>query len=176
MDLFTAAAPLYKTIDTTDHNYTLCDTPQKVAEAVAELSSAKRLSFDTETTGFDYFADRVVGVGLCATPHKAYYIPLSVEGAKEAIAPLLSNPNIEKVAHNIKFDLQMLRHEGVVVEGMFWDTMIMHYLLEPDGRHSMNHLAQTLLGYQPIEIESLIGCGSKQLTMDRVAVELVAPY
>ncbi len=176
MDLFTAAAPLYKTIETTDHNYTLCNTPQKVAEAVAELSSAKRLSFDTETTGFDYFADRVVGVGLCATPHKAYYIPLSVEGAKEAIAPLLSNPDIEKVAHNIKFDLQMLRHEGVVVEGMFWDTIIMHYLLEPDGRHSMNHLAQTLLGYQPIEIESLIGRGSKQLTMDRVAVELVAPY
>ena len=176
MDLFSAAAPLYKTIDTIDHCYTLCDTPEKVAEAVAELSRAEVLSFDTETTGFDYFADRVVGIGLCGSPHKAYYIPFSVEGVKEALRPLLANPNTPKVAHNIKFDLQMLRHEGLTVKGPYWDTMIMHYLLEPDGRHSMNHLAQTLLGYQPIEIESLIGRGTKQLTMDRVAVELVAPY
>lgn len=175
-DLFSSPAPLHNTIDTVEHTYILCDTPEKVAEAVAELSSAQRISFDTETTGFDYFADRVVGVGLSAEPHKAYYVPLSVEGALEKIAPLLTNPKVEKVAHNIKFDLQMLRHEGVVVEGPLWDTMIMHYLIDPDGRHSMNHLAQTLLGYQPIEIESLIGRGSKQLTMDRVAVELVAPY
>lgn len=175
-DLFSSPTPLHNTIDTVEHTYILCDTPEKVAEAVAELSGAGRLSFDTETTGFDYFADRVVGVGLSAEPHKAYYIPLSVEGALEKIAPLLTNPNVEKVAHNIKFDLQMLRHEGVVVEGPLWDTMIMHYLIDPDGRHGMNHLAQTLLGYQPIEIESLIGRGSKQLTMDRVAVELVAPY
>ncbi|MBQ5807930.1 MAG: DNA polymerase I, partial [Tidjanibacter sp.] len=176
MDLFSAAAPLYKTIDTVDHCYTLCDTPEKVAEALAELRRAEVLSFDTETTGFDYFADRVVGIGLCGSPHKAYYIPFLVEGAKEALRPLLANPNTPKVAHNIKFDLQMLHHEGIVVDGPYWDTMIMHYLLEPDGRHSMNHLAQTLLGYQPIEIESLIGRGTKQLTMDRVAVELVAPY
>lgn len=175
-DLFSSPTPLHNTIDTVEHTYILCDTPEKVAEAVAELSGAGRLSFDTETTGFDYFADRVVGVGLSAEPHKAYYVPLSVEGALENITPLLTNPNVEKVAHNIKFDLQMLRHEGVVVEGPLWDTMIMHYLIDPDGRHSMNHLAQTLLGYQPIEIESLIGRGSKQLTMDRVAVELVAPY
>ncbi len=175
-DLFSSPAPLHNTIDTVEHTYILCNTPEKVAEAVAELSSAQRISFDTETTGFDYFADRVVGVGLSAEPHKAYYVPLSVEGALEKIAPLLTNPKVEKVAHNTKFDLQMLRHEGVVVEGPLWDTMIMHYLIDPDGRHSMNHLAQTLLGYQPIEIESLIGRGSKQLTMDRVAVELVAPY
>ena len=176
MDLFSAAAPLYKTIDTVDHLYTLCDTPEKVAAAVAELAVAKRLAFDTETTGFDYFADRIVGVGLCAEPHKAYYVPTSVEGALESLRPLLENPAIEKVGQNIKFDLQMLRGAGVVVAGKLWDTMVMHYLLEPDGRHGMNHLAQSLLGYSPIEIESLIGRGSKQLTMDRVAVELVAPY
>ena len=70
----------------------------------------------------------------------------------------------------------MLRAAGITVGGRLWDTMILHYLLDPDGRHSMDHLARTLLGYSPIEIESLIGRGSKQLTMDRVAVELVAPY
>ena len=175
-DLFAPATPLYNTIDTTPHTYTLCDTPEKVAAAVEELSRATRLSFDTETTGFDYFGDRVVGVGLCAEPHKAFYVPTSVAGAMDSLRPLLENPEVEKVGHNIKFDIQMLRHEGVEVRGFLWDTMIMHYLLDPDGRHSLNHLSQTLLGYQPIEIESLIGRGTKQLTMDRVAVELVAPY
>ncbi len=175
-DLFAPATPLYNTIDTTPHTYTLCDTPEKVSAAVEELSRATRLSFDTETTGFDYFGDRVVGVGLCAEPHKAFYVPTSVSGAMDSLRPLLENPEVEKVGHNIKFDVQMLRHEGVEVRGFLWDTMIMHYLLDPDGRHSLNHLSQTLLGYQPIEIESLIGRGTKQLTMDRVAVELVAPY
>ena len=176
MDLFSAAAPLYNTIETVAHTYTLCDTPEKVAAVVAELSGAKRLAFDTETTGFDYFADRIVGVGLCAETHKAYYVPTSVEGAVESLQALLENPAIEKVGQNIKFDIQMLRGAGVVVAGKLWDTMIMHYLLDPDGRHGMNYMAQTLLSYSPIEIETLIGRGSKQLTMDRVAVELVAPY
>lgn len=175
-DLFAPSAPLYNTIDTIAHEYILCDTPEKVASAVEELSRAERLAFDTETTGFDYHSDRVVGVGLAAAAHRAFYVPTSVLGALEILRPLLENEKIEKVGQNIKFDLQMLRHEGIVVAGKLWDTMIMHYLLEPDGRHGMNHLAQTLLGYNPIEIETLIGRGAKQLTMDRVAVELVAPY
>ena len=175
-DLFSAPSPLYQTIDSVEHNYVLCDTEEKIAEAVGVLSQASRLCFDAETTGFDYFGDRVVGVGLCAEPHRAYYIPTNISGAKDALRGLLENPAVEKVGHNIKFDIQMMRHEGVEVAGFCWDTMIMHYLLEPDGRHSMNHLSQTLLGYQPIEIESLIGRGAKQLSMDRVAVELVAPY
>ncbi len=175
-DLFSMASPLYATIETTPHEYILCDTPEKIAKAVEELSGASRLAFDTETTGLDFHTDRVVGVGLCATPHRAFYVPTSVAGALEMLRPVLENEAIEKVGQNIKFDLQMLRPEGIEVGGKLWDTMILHYLLEPDGRHGMNHLAQTLLGYSPIEIESLIGRGSKQLTMDRVAVELVAPY
>lgn len=175
-DLFSVAAPLYKTINTTPHTYTLCDTREKVLEVVEELLGYKRVAFDTETTGFDYFSDRIVGVGLCAEPHKAYYVPTSVEGALEMLRPLLESREVEKVGQNVKFDLQMLRGAGITVGGKLWDTMIMHYLLEPDSRHGMNHLAQLLLGYSPIEIESLIGRGSKQLTMDRVAVELVAPY
>ncbi len=175
-DLFSMASPLYATIETTPHEYILCDTPEKIAKAVEELSGASRLAFDTETTGLDFHTDRVVGVGLCATPHRAFYVPTSVAGALEMLRPVLENEAIEKVGQNIKFDLQMLRHEGIEVGGKLWDTMILHYLLEPDGRHGMNHLAETLLGYSPIEIESLIGRGSKQLTMDRVAVELVAPY
>lgn len=176
LDLFSVATPLYNTIDTTPHTYILCNTPEMVTEAVADLGRFERVAFDTETTGFDYFADHIVGVGLCAEPHKAYYVPTEGGVVPAEVRALLENPAVEKVGQNVKFDIQMLRSAGVEVAGKLWDTMIMHYLLEPDGRHGMNHLAQTLLSYTPVEIESLIGRGSKQLTMDRVAVELVAPY
>ena len=178
-DLFSQAAPLYQTIDTTQHTYTTLDTPRAAAEVVARLVSAPLVAFDTETSGLDYHTDHVVGVGLSATPHEAYYVPMSADNRAEmleALRPLLENDGVEKVGQNIKFDLLMLRREGVEVRGKLWDTMIMHYLIDPESRHGMNHLAQTLLGYQPIEIESLIGRGASQLTMDRVPIEQVAPY
>ena len=178
-DLFSQAIPLYQTIDTTEHTYTTLATPQAVAEVVARLVEAPLVAFDTETSGLDYHADHVVGVGLSATPHEAYYVPIGADNRAEmleALRPLLENNKVEKVGQNIKFDLLMLRREGIDVRGKLWDTMIMHYLIDPESRHGMNYLAQTLLGYQPIEIESLIGRGASQLTMDRVPVEQVAPY
>lgn len=178
-DLFSQATPLYQTIDTVEHSYTLVDTPELLSQVVEKLSAAPLLSFDTETSGLDYHTDHVVGIGLAATPHEAFYVPMGPDNRTEVLAtlrPLLENEAIEKVGQNIKFDLLMLRREGVEVGGKLWDTMIMHYLIDPESRHGMNHLAQTLLGYQPIEIETLIGRGAKQLTMDRVAVADVAPY
>ncbi|MBR7129966.1 MAG: DNA polymerase I [Tidjanibacter sp.] len=178
-DLFSQATPLYQTIDTVEHSYTLVDTPELLSQVVEKLSAVSLLSFDTETSGLDYHTDHVVGIGLAATPHEAFYVPMSPDNRTEVFAtlrPLLENEAIEKVGQNVKFDLLMLRREGVEVRGKLWDTMIMHYLIDPESRHGMNHLAQTLLGYQPIEIETLIGRGAKQLTMDRVAVADVAPY
>lgn len=178
-DLFSQATPLYQTIDTVEHTYTLVDTPELLSQVVEKLSVAPLLSFDTETSGLDYHTDHVVGIGLAATPHEAFYVPMGPDNRTEVLAalrPLLENEAIEKVGQNVKFDLLMLRREGVEVGGKLWDTMIMHYLIDPESRHGMNHLAQTLLGYQPIEIETLIGRGAKQLTMDRVAVADVAPY
>lgn len=178
-DLFSQATPLYQTIDTVEHSYTLVDTPELLSQVVEKLSAAPLLSFDTETSGLDYHTDHVVGIGLAATPHEAFYVPMGPDNRTEVLAalrPLLENEAIEKVGQNVKFDLLMLRREGVEVGGKLWDTMIMHYLIDPESRHGMNHLAQTLLGYQPIEIETLIGRGAKQLTMDRVAVADVAPY
>lgn len=178
-DLFSQATPLYQTIDTVEHTYTLVDTPELLSQVVEKLSAAPLLSFDTETSGLDYHTDHVVGIGLAATPHEAFYVPMGPDNRTEVLAtlrPLLKNEAIEKVGQNVKFDLLMLRREGVEVGGKLWDTMIMHYLIDPESRHGMNHLAQTLLGYQPIEIETLIGRGAKQLTMDRVAVADVAPY
>ena len=178
-DLFSQATPLYQTIDTVEHSYTLVDTPELLSQVVEKLSAAPLLSFDTETSGLDYHTDHVVGIGLATTPHEAFYVPMGPDNRTEVLAtlrPLLENEAIEKVGQNVKFDLLMLRREGVEVGGKLWDTMIMHYLIDPESRHGMNHLAQTLLGYQPIEIETLIGRGAKQLTMDRVAVADVAPY
>ena len=178
-DLFSQATPLYQTIDTVEHTYTLVDTPELLSQVVEKLSAAPLLSFDTETSGLDYHTDHVVGIGLAATPHEAFYVPMGPDNRTEVLAtlrPLLENEAIEKVGQNVKFDLLMLRREGVEVGGKLWDTMIMHYLIDPESRHGMNHLAQTLLGYHPIEIETLIGRGAKQLTMDRVAVADVAPY
>lgn len=179
-DLFSQSAPLYKTIDNTPHTYTLVDSSDKLAHMQEVLSRAKAIAFDTETTGFDYHSDRIVGVGLSATPHEGYYVPLSDNDfGHEALAvlrTLLGDERVEKVGQNLKFDILMLRGAGVEVKGKLWDTMVMHYLLDPEGRHGMNHLAQTLLGYQPVEIESLIGRGARQLTMDLVEVEKVAQY
>ncbi len=179
-DLFSQSAPLYKTIYNTPHTYTLVDSSDKLAHMQEVLSRAKAIAFDTETTGFDYHSDRIVGVGLSATPHEGYYVPLSdTDFGHEALAvlrTLLGDERVEKVGQNLKFDILMLRGAGVEVKGKLWDTMVMHYLLDPEGRHGMNHLAQTLLGYQPVEIESLIGRGARQLTMDLVEVEKVAQY
>ena len=178
-DLFSQSAPLYKTIDTVEHSYTIASTPEEVAALVEQMLKAERVSFDTETSGLDYHTDHIVGIGLAATPHTAYYVPIGGDRRAEmveALRPLLECERVEKVGQNVKFDLLMLRREGVEVRGKLWDTMIMHYLIDPESRHGMNHLAQTLLDYQPIEIESLIGRGAHQLTMDRVAVEDVAPY
>lgn len=175
-DLFSQTTPLYATIQSVEHTYILCDTLDKVREAVAELSAHKCVAFDTETTGLDYHSDRLVGLSFAAEPHRAYYVPRGVEGALEVLRPLLENEAIEKVGQNIKFDIQMLRAEGVEVAGKLWDTMIMHYLLDPDGRHNMNHLSRTLFSYDPIEIESLIGRGARQLSMAQVSVAQVAEY
>ena len=101
-DLFAPATPLYNTIDTVPHEYILCDTPEKVAAAVEELRGAHRLAFDTETTGFDYHSDHIVGIGLCAAPHRAFYVPLSVAGALDTLKPILEDGCIEKVGKNIK--------------------------------------------------------------------------
>ena len=115
-DLFSQATPLYQTIDTVEHTYTLVDTPELLSQVVEKLSAAPLLSFDTETSGLDYHTDHVVGIGLAATSHEAFYVPMGPDNRTEVLAalrPLLENKAIEKVGQNVKFDLLMLRREGV---------------------------------------------------------------
>ena len=169
----------FATAQTTPHNYHLVRTLPELEALVARLSSVKEFCFDTETTGFDMFRDRIVGMSFAVEAHEAWYVDFSVENTPafaEAVRPLFENEAITKVAQNIKFDMMVLSRLGIEVRGEKIDTMILHYLLDAESRHNMNFLAERYLHYTPIAIESLIGKGARQLTMDQVNVEAVKEY
>ncbi|MCD8032791.1 MAG: DNA polymerase I [Alistipes sp.] len=167
------------TAQTTPHEYTLVESAAQLREVIAEVGRYAEFCFDTETTGLDIFNDRIVGLSLAVEPHKAWYVPFREEDTPEyteIVRPLFENENVAKIGQNIKFDLMVLRRLGIEIRGRKYDTMILHYLLDPESRHNMNALSERYLNYKPIEIESLIGKGSKQLTMDLVNIERVKEY
>ncbi|MCI7307801.1 DNA polymerase I [Alistipes senegalensis] len=167
------------TAQNTPHEYTLVESAAQLREVVAEVGRYEEFCFDTETTGFDIFNDRIVGLSLAVEPFKAWYVPFKEENTPEyaeIVRPLFENERIAKIGQNIKFDLMVLRRLGIEIRGRKYDTMILHYLLDPESRHNMNALSERYLNYKPIEIETLIGKGSKQLTMDLVNVERVKEY
>lgn len=169
----------FHTAQDTPHEYLLVGDAESLRQLVGELSVRDEFCFDTETTGLDIFNDRIVGMSFAVEPHKAWYVPFSEECTAEyaeIIRPVFENPRIAKIGQNVKFDLMVLRRLGVAVRGRKYDTMILHYLLDPESRHNMNTLAERYLNYRPIEIETLIGKGQKQLTMDLVNVERVKEY
>ena len=169
----------FATAQTTPHTYHLVRTLPELEALVARLSSVKEFCFDTETTGFDMFRDRIVGMSFAVEAHEAWYVDFSVENTPaftEAVCPLFENEAITKVAQNIKFDMMVLSRLGIEVRGEKIDTMILHYLLDAESRHNMNFLAERYLHYTPIAIESLIGKGTRQLTMDQVNIEAVKEY
>ncbi len=167
------------TAQNTPHEYTLVESAAQLREVVAEVGRYEEFCFDTETTGFDIFNDRIVGLSLAVEPFKAWYVPFKEENTPEyaeIVRPLFEDERSAKIGQNIKFDLMVLRRLGIEIRGRKYDTMILHYLLDPESRHNMNALSERYLNYKPIEIETLIGKGSKQLTMDLVNVERVKEY
>ena len=174
-----AEAIQFRTAQTTPHECTLVETAAQLREVVAAVGRYPEFCFDTETTGFDIFNDRIVGLSLAVEPFKAWYVPFLEKDTPEyaeIVRPLFEDEKIAKIGQNIKFDLMVLRRLGITIRGRMYDTMILHYLLDPESRHNMNALAEKYLNYKPIEIETLIGKGSKQLTMDLVNVERVKEY
>ncbi|MEG3047337.1 MAG: DNA polymerase I [Mucinivorans sp.] len=169
----------YNSIKDTTHEYVVIDTLDKLREMVEILSNIEYFAFDTETTSLSAVGTTIVGLSIAVEEHHAYWIPTS-RGAANTILnelkPIFENPNIGKIGHNIKFDMLVLRNYGIQVVGRLYDTMIMHYLLDAESRHSMDFLATSLLGYTPVAIEDLIGRGAKQITMDRVAPQVIAEY
>ena len=183
-DLFASA---FATVANTPHQYTTIYTAEELRRVVAEISAASHFCFDLETTGLDMFGDRIVGLSLAIREHEAWYIPFGhnadvrprndIEAEYASILrPIFENENIAKVGQNMKFDILFLRALGIQVKGMKWDTMLLHYLLDAESRHGMNAMAERYLNYSPIEIESLIGRGAKQLTMDMIGVERISEY
>ena len=168
-----------KTIHTTPHTYHLIQSSEELGALVERLSQYDEFCFDTETTGLDLFRDRIVGMSFAVEPHEAWYVQFAEQNTEqfaEIVRPLFENERIQKVAQNMKFDIMVLGRLGIEVRGQKIDTMILHYLLDAESRHNMNYLAERYLNYRPIEIETLIGRGSRQLSMDQVSVEAVKEY
>ena len=169
----------FATLATTKHDYRIINNVSELQELVAHLSTFAEFCFDTETTGVDPNTCRIVGMSFAAEPFKAWYLPFGDAIREDYISvlrPLFENEAIAKIGQNIKYDLMVLAKLGIAVRGKKLDTMLMHYLLDSESRHNMDFLAERYLNYSPISIETLIGKGSKQLTMDMVGVERVAEY
>ena len=170
-----------KTAANTPHYYQLADTPMAQQLLLQSLLQQAEVCFDTETTAIDALEAELVGISFCWTAHKGYYVPFPVD-KEEATAllntfrPFFENEKITKVGQNLKYDLKVLQNYGIKVQGALFDTMIAHYLINPDMRHNMDLLSETYLGYTPIAIESLIGKGKAQRSMRTVALEEVKEY
>ncbi|SMG46200.1 DNA polymerase I [Sphingobacterium psychroaquaticum] len=169
-------------INNTPHNYILVNTAedqQKLAEKLATLQS---FCFDTESTSVEALEAEIVGLSFSWEKGKAYYVPTpsdreEAENIVSLFKPVLENATIEKIGQNIKYDILLLSRYGVRVQGPLFDTMIAHYLIDPDTRHGMDVLAEIYLGYTPVSITELIGPrGKNQLTMRDVEITKVTEY
>ncbi len=180
-DLFTTAATL-KTIKDVTHNYHTVTTPEQHQQLIAVLNNNTTICFDTETTGLDANLATCIGFSFSVEPHTAYYIPLPENEAEgnsivALYKPLFANNTKQWVGHNLKYDMLVLKWLGIDLQGTIVDTMLAHYLVDPDGRRSMDLLSEQYLQYRPISITELIGAkGKAQGTMRDVAVEKVSEY
>ena len=171
-----------KTITDVLHEYQLVASPGQRAELIRTLHSKPSFCFDTETTNVEPRAARLVGMAFSYAPHTGYYVPVPQEAAEarrilDEFRPVLESDRIEKVGHNLKFDLSVLKWQGVSVRGKLFDTMIAHSLIEPEMRHGMDYLSEVYLGYTPVPITKLIGdAKAEQLNMADVPVAQVAEY
>jgi len=171
-----------KNIDNVPHEYHLADTPEKRAELIAILEKQESFCFDTETTGTDANYCELVGLSFSIKAGEAWYVPVpedqeAVKAIVNEFKPVLENENIGKTGQNIKFDILILKWYNVQVKGKLFDTMMAHYIIDPDTRHGMDILSENYLGYKPVSITSLIGPkGKNQGSMRDVEIEKIKEY
>ena len=166
---------------TVKHDYKLVETEEEIKALVELLSKQKQFVFDTETTNIDVYLADLVGVSFAIKAHEAWYLPMPANREEcqkklELLRPLFEDESIIKIGQNLKYDISMLAQYGISVRGKMFDTMLAHYLLEPEQRHNMDYLAEVYLNYITIPIEDLIGKGRQQKTMREVPLELVKEY
>ena len=164
------------------HTYKLIDTEEDISNLAASLKNYKTVCFDTETTSTNALDAEIVGLSLAVKEGEAFYIPMPAERKEattrlELLREIFENEEIEKVGQNIKYDITILANYGIEVKGKLFDTMIAHYILQPELYHGMDYLAEIYLDYDTIKIEELIGeKGKNQKNMRDVAPERVCDY
>jgi DNA polymerase-1 len=172
----------HDTIKTVQKKYVLVESEIALAELASKLNQSTAISFDTETTDLDTFSANLVGISFSVKAHEAFYVPVQ-QSYNQAIQILshfksaLQNEKILKIGQNIKFDIRMLKKYDIEVKGSLFDTMIAHYLIQPEQRHNLNVLSENYLNYSPVKIEELIGeKGKNQGNMKDVPLEKIKDY
>ena len=178
----TSENSFYATLENTEHFYQIMQGDLALKLLLQNLEKQTTVCFDTETTGLDALTAELVGIAFSYEKGKGFYVPFP-ENQDEAktliqkLVPFFENENIEKIGQNLKYDLKILANYGVSVKGKLFDTMIAHYLINPDMRHNMDILSETYLKYSPKSIEELIGKkGKNQKSMKDVPLEEVKEY
>ncbi|MFA6235213.1 MAG: DNA polymerase I, partial [Bacteroidota bacterium] len=174
-----ATAAGLRTAANTAHEYVLVRTHEALADMVAAIRGAKEFCFDTETSGLDPLQSDLVGLSFSVRPSHAWYVPanadLAVGDIIAAVRPLFES-GATIIGQNLKFDLLVLRGQGIATAQPLYDTMLAAYILRPEGDHTMDALSMQHLQYRPISISSLIGKGKNQLSMSDIPVEDAAEY
>ncbi|MBE2229065.1 MAG: DNA polymerase I [Chitinophagaceae bacterium] len=171
-----------RNIHTTPHNYQSVEGDSAVRELVKQLQKHKEICFDTETTGIDANEAELVGLSFSVTPGEAWYVPCPADqqATRELLRhfePLFADPSITWIGQNTKYDLLLLKWYGIEPAGQLFDTMLAHYVIEPDGKRSMDLLSEKFLHYEPVPIEELIGKkGKTQGNMRDVELEKIREY
>ena len=172
----------YKTLENTEHSYQIIQGELGLKLLLQNLQNQKSVCFDTETTGLDALHAELVGISFSYEKGKGFYVPFPENQAEakklmEKLLPFFENDGIEKIGQNLKYDLKILSNYNVSVKGKLFDTMIAHYLINPDMRHNMDILSETYLKYAPKSIEELIGKkGKNQKSMRDVDLEEIKEY
>ncbi|MBN2313411.1 MAG: DNA polymerase I [Sedimentisphaerales bacterium] len=166
-------------------HYQLIDTPEKFETFFAELRKQKLIAVDTETTSTEAMRADLVGMSFCWEPGHSFYLPvrgplgakhLDVGTVREKLAPILADESVKKIGQNIKYDMLVLRNAQMPIRGVYFDTMVASYCLDPERSHSMDSMAADYLGHECIPISSLIGKGKNQLTFDMVDTAAACDY
>jgi len=171
-----------RNIHNTPHDYTLVESEAEWKDLLDALNAASGISFDTETTGIDANTAELVGMSFAVQPGKGWYVPLpekkeDVQQVLARFSALFADPSKTWIGHHTKYDLLMLKWYGVEIQGKFFDTLLAHYLIEPEGKRNMDWLAAKYLGYEPVAIEELIGKkGKNQGSMRDVELEKIKEY